>query len=95
MSGVKKLQQVPACYGEGFEENFFFSSIMSDSVVSTADYESTKHYKEYVGCSFLKEMMVKTKFSTSKSTLDSSCLQSTAADKSTPRKRKKWGWSAV
>lgn len=88
MSTLKKIEQVPACYGEGFEENFWFSSITSEhSSVFEENGKTTKQFKDYMECCFMVDNMIKTKFCTSKCTNKSSQL-STASERNSPTQNK-------
>ena len=93
MSKHKKLKKIQECGGEGFEENFFFSSMMSDtSLVIDKDKIQTK-LNGFVSLGFIEDYLIKSNFWTTKSKGNGNLNAATTNDQTTPRNKKKWGWS--
>jgi len=94
MSSKKNLKSLAPCFGEAYVENFYFSSLLSNSF-NNDDTMSVKLDKEYVHWEFIEDDLIKSKFWATKSSTDRSLTPSTNGEQVSSRSKKIWGWSSV
>ena len=96
MSSKQQFKALPPCFGEAFVEDFFFSSIMSNSIMHADDVSSTKQCKDYIQWAFFEDDVIKSKFSVNKASHDdTTTTHTTYGERQSYAGSKRWGWSTI